>query len=221
MAKDITLLNVDGKILTRQSLLNKLDDVIVSLHQSGSDKEIKSAFTAMEEVNKVSGLAKAKLLYGWGNWYTETGQAEKRNDEFVDMIESETGTKAVTTRRYILTWSYIEDCTIPKELQNRPMDDLVKIATALDNDHEITAENWKELNNAANSAEVRDILRTIKGQAPRKSSTRKVLSRNGSLDLYDSEGGKHFAGNLEVKSDDELVLKFIRQLVQNLGVEEK
>lgn len=221
MTKDVQLLNVDGKVLTRQSLLDRLDDVIVSLHQTGSDKEIKKAFTAMEEVNKVSGLAKAKLLYGWGNWYGVTQQAEKRNEEFVDMIESETGTKSVTTRRYILTWSYIEDCTIPKEIQNRPMDDLVKIATTLDADFEITAENWKELKRAANSAEVRDILRQIKGQAPRKSSTRKVLSRNGSLDLFDSEGGRHFVGNLEVNSDDPLVQKFIRQLVQNLGVEEK
>lgn len=221
MTKDIMLLNVDGKVLTRQSLLNKLDDVIVSLHQTGSDNEIKKAFTAMDEVNKVSGLAKAKLLYGWGNWYGMTNQTEKRNEEFVDMVESETGTKPVTTRRYILTWSYIEDCVIPKELQNRPMDDLVKIATTLDNDHEITAENWKELQRAANSAEVRDILRKIKGQAPRKSSTRKVLNRDGSLNLYDSQGGKHYVGFLEVKSDDELVQKFIRQFIQNLGVEEK
>lgn len=221
MSKDIMLLNVDGKVLTRQSLLNKLDDVIVSLHQTGSDNEIKKAFTAMDEVNKVSGLAKAKLLYGWGNWYGVTNQTEKRNEEFVDMVESETGTKPVTTRRYILTWSYIEDCVIPKELQNRPMDDLVKIATTLDNDHEITTENWKELQRAANSAEVRDILRKIKGQAPRKSSTRKVLNRDGSLNLYDNQGGKHYAGFLEVKSDDELVQKFIRQFIQNLGIEEK
>ena len=221
MAKDITLLNVDGKVLTRQSLLNKLDDVIVNLHQSGSDNEIKKAFTAMEEVNKVSGLAKAKLLYGWGNWYGITDQANKHNEEFVDMVEGETGIKPITTRRYILAWSYIEDCTIPKEVQDRPMDDLVKIATTLDADYDITAENWKEIKRAANSAEVREILRKIKGQEPRKSSTRKVLSRNGSLDLYDSQGGKHFVGNLEVKSDDELVQKFIRQLVQNLGVEEK
>jgi hypothetical protein len=221
VAKDITLLNVDGKILTRQSLLDRLDAAVVSLYQTGGDSEIRKALAAMDAIRNVSGLGYAKLLYGWGNWYTETGQAEKRNDEFVDMIESDYGTRPVTTKRYILTWSYIEDCTIPKEIQNRPMDDLIKIATTLDNDHEITAENWKELNNAANSAEVRDILRKIKGQAPRKSSTRKVLSRNGSLDLYDSTGGKHFVGNLDVNSNDELVLKFIRQLVQNLGVEEK
>lgn len=221
MAKSSQLAIINNEALTEQDVMSAIDLVVEHLRQTNDMTEIIRVSNIMDKINKVSGLAKAKLLWNWSYWYKETGQEEKRGDVFEDMIESETGTKSITAKRYILAWGYIEDCIIPKEIQSRPMDDLIKIATTLDNDYDISKENWKELEKASNSAEVREILRKIKGQEPRKSGVRKVLSRDGSLNLYDSQGGKHFAGYLELKSDDELVQKFIRQFVQNMQVEEK
>jgi hypothetical protein len=220
MTKDLTLLHVDGKVLTRQSLLDGLDDVVVKLHQTGNEKEIKSALIAMDNVSSVSGIAKAKLLWHWRLWWEETKQSEKRNDKFEDMVESDIGTVPITTRRYTLTWQYIEDCLIPKEVQFRCMDDLIKITHTLDNDYDISKENWKELARASNSADVREILRKIKKQPPRKSGTQKVLTRDGSLNLYDKDG-KHFVGYLEINSEDEVVQKFLRQFIQNMQIQEK
>lgn len=220
MSKNAQLALIDGQALTEQDVMSSIDDVLYELRRTNDMTKVIAVVNIMDKIGRVSGIAKAKLLWGWRGWWDETGQAEKRNDEFVDMVESETGTRPITTKRYILTWNYIEDLTIPKEVQSRPMDDLVKIAITLDHDYDITKDHWKKIAKAANSADVREILREIKGKPPRKSSSQRVLDRNGSLYIY-KDGNRHFVGALEVSSNDEVVQKFIRQLVETMQIQEK
>lgn len=220
MAKEIQLLNVDGVVVTKTGIFSKVDDTVQKLYETGDEREILSAVIAMKNVGKVSGLAYAKLLWNWNNWYTATGQAEKRNDTFEDMIVSDVGTEKITTKRYILTWSYIEDCVIPKEVQERRMDDLVKISTALSQGYDFSKETWKKLARASNSSEVGEILRLVKGKQARKSGMQIVLTRDGSLNAWQNEK-KHFVGYLEINSDDEVVQKAIQRIIDNSGIQEK
>lgn len=220
MTKSSQLAFVNGDALTEQDVMSAIDDVILKLRQTNDDAEVVRVSNVMDKINKVSGLAKAKLLWGWEYWYKETGQEEKRGDVFEDMVESETGTKPITTKRYVLTWGYIEDLTIPKEVQERRMDDLVKISTALSQGYDFSKETWKKLARASNSSEVGEILREVKGKSARKNGIQLVLTRDGSVNLWKKDK-KKFVAYLEVGSDDEDVQKAVRRIIDNSGIQEK
>ena len=220
MTKQTQLALIEGSALTEQDVMSAIDDVILHLRQTNDMSEIVKVSNIMDKINKVSGLAKAKLLWGWNMWWSETGQETKRGDVFEDMVESETGTKPITIKRYILTWQYIDDLVIPKEVQERRMDDLVKIATTLSQGYDISKDSWKKLARASNSSEVGEILRLIKGKSARKSGLTIVLTRDGSLNAWQNEK-KHFVGYLEVSSEDEVVKKAIQRIVDNSNIQEK
>jgi len=211
---------IDGSALTKKDIMERVDDVIVELRKTNSMNKITKAFNAFDEIDKVSGLAKAKLLWNWELWYKETGQAEKRNDEFVDMVESETGFTKTPNRRYRMVWKHIENNDIPKEIQSRRMDDLIKIATVLSHGFEISKEQWKELERAATPSDIAETLRKVTGKQPKKSGIWGVLSSDGSLWAWQNNK-KHYVGFLEVNSEDEVVKRFIQRIVDNTGITEK
>lgn len=217
MTKETALAVIEGKTLTKQDIMEKVDDLVVELHQSNNENKVAQAFSAFDAIGEVSGLAKAKLLWNWHGWYKETGQAEKRNDTFEDMIESRTGFTRTPTKRYMRVWEHIENNDIPKEIQSRRMDDLIKISTVLSHGHDISKEQWKKLQHAANSSDVAETLREVTGKAPRKSGLQIVLGRDGILNAYKGKD-KHYIGFLEVNSDNEVVQKVIQRIIDCAGV---
>jgi len=217
--KDVSLAVIEGKVLTKRDVMERVDDVIVELRQTNSMSKITKAFNAFDEIDKVSGLAKAKLLWNWELWYKETGQAEKRNDEFVDMVESETGFTKTPTKRYIRVWEHIENNNIPKEIQTRRMDDLIKIATVLSHGFEISKEQWKELERAATPSDVSETLRKVTGKEPKKSGIQIVLGCDGSLNAF-KDNKKYYIGFLDM-SDDEVVTKVRQRIIDTVGIMEK
>jgi len=220
VTKDVSLAVIEGKVLTKRDVMERVDDVIVQLRQSNSMSQITKAFNAFDEIDKVSGLAKAKLLWNWELWYKETGQETKRNDRFEDMVESETGFTKTPTKRYIRVWEHIENNDIPKEIQTRRMDDLIKIATVLSHGFEISKEQWKELEHAATPSDVAETLRKVTGKEAKKSGIRGELGRDGGLWAWQNNK-KHYVGFLEVNSEDEIVKKFIQRIVDSTGIMEK
>lgn len=219
MTKDVSLAVIEGKVLTKRDVMERVDDVIVQLRQSNSMSQITKAFNAFDEIDKVSGLAKAKLLWNWQLWYKETGQEEKRNDKFEDMVESETGFTKTPTKRYIRVWEHIENNNIPKEIQSRRMDDLIKIATVLEHGFEISKEQWKELEHAATPSDVAEVLRKVTGKEAKKSGIQIVLGRDGVLNAYKGNQ-KYYIGFLDM-SDDEVVAKVRQRIIDSCGIMEK
>jgi len=220
MSKDVSLAVIEGKVLTKKDVMERVDDVVVQLRQSNSMSQITKAFNAFDEIDKVSGLAKAKLLWNWELWYKETGQEEKRNDKFEDMVESETGFTRTPTKRYIRVWEHIENNDIPKEIQTRRMDDLIKIATTLSHGFEISKEQWKELEHATTPADVAEILRKVTGKEAKKSGIQGVVESDGGVWAWQN-GKKHYVGFLEINTTDEVAKKLIRRIIDNIGLQEK
>lgn len=220
MTKSLSLAVVDGSALTEQDVMNGIDTVLSDLWQSNNMSKALGVVAIMDKISKVSGLAKAKLLHGMARWYVETNQEEARGDTFVDAVEADTGTTPVTTKRYVMVWKYIDECVIPKDVQNRRMDDLIKISTVLEHGYDFSKENWKELAKASNSSDVREILRSITGKSPRKSGLRLVIERNGTINAY-KDDVKHFVGHLELDSTDDVVQKAISRIIDNAGIQEK
>lgn len=219
-SKDVSLAVIEGKVLTKRDVMERVDDAVVELYKTNNESKILQAFNALDEIGNVSGLAKAKVLWHTSVWYKETGQEEKRGDRFEDMIESRTGFTKTPTKRYIRVWEHIENNNIPKEIQSRRMDDLIKISTVLEHGFEISKEQWKELEHAANPADVREVLRKVTGKEAKKSGIQVVLGRDGVLNAYQGKN-KHYIGFLEVNSEDEVVKKVIQRIIDNVGVQEK
>lgn len=220
MTKETQLAIVDGSALTEKDVMSSIDTVLQHLYETGNLTNAVKVVNIMDKIGEVSGKAKAKLLWGISQWWTETGQAEKRNDTFLDYMESETGSKSVTVGRYVNVWNYIQNEDIPADVRERPMRDLIPIANALSQGHDFSKDSWKKLARASNSSDVLDIIRTIKGKSPRKNGLQIVLDRNGSLNAY-KDDQKYYVGFLEVSDDNEIVQKVIQRIVDGAGVTRK
>jgi hypothetical protein len=214
------LMNINGNSITAHDVMDAVDTVLEVLWQSGNLDNAIKASNSLGMIEEISGKAKAKLWHGWQRWWSETGQDEKRNDTFEDMMEAETGNKAVTVKRYVNVWKYVDECIIPKDVQERPMRDLIPIATALSQGYEFEKDDWKKLARASNSSEVLEIVRTKKGSEPRKSGIQITLDRQGSLWAW-KENKKYYVGVLEVNDTNEVVKKAIQRITDSSGIQEK
>lgn len=218
--QDTSLAVIEGKVLTEKNVMDTIDLVVQDMYATNSAKKAMGVISAMDNLGRVTGLAKAKVLWNVNFWYEETGQKEKTGDTFEDYVEGETGTLGITTKRYLSVWQAIEDCVIPKKVQSRRMDDLVKIASALSQGYEFSKDNWKQIERASNSSEVRDIINKIKGKPARKSGITGEIDRAGSIWAWQG-GDRFFIGSLDVTSENPTVKKMIRRIIDNTGLQEK
>lgn len=209
---------IDGMELTERDFMSSIDNELVHLHDTGDINRATQLIVSLDALDNVSGHAKAKFLYGFNEWW----QQNKPDDVFSDHIESTTGTKPVTTRRYIQAQKFIENYTIPKEIAQRPMREIVPIASTLAQGFDISKDQWRKINLSTSSAEIGAILRDVKGKQPRKSARVIKLTRDGSLFGY-KDNKKYFIGflNINEAEKDEVLAEFIEKIKIGAGVLEE
>jgi len=209
---------IDGDILSRKNFMDAIDQEIIHLHDTGDINQVMNVLNGLDAVESVTGHAKARLLWASSEWYRQNVPDES----FVDHVASTTEIKKVTVNRYVATWKYVEDLTIPKEIAERPMRDLVPIALTLKQGYDISKEQWRKIKLSTNDGELRDVLRQVKGKAERKGAKVIKLSRDGSL--YGWKGNKkYFIGYLNVADaeNDVVLAEFIEKIKISAGVIEE
>lgn len=213
MSKQLAL--VDGTALTRQNVLSSIDEEIERLYKTGDVNRAAHVLNSLDSIDNVTGQAKAKFLFGMQSWYS----ANKPTENFGDYVESISDTKAVTVKRYTTVWKYVEDCTIPKEIAERPMRDLVPIASTLSQGYEIGKAEWRTISLCASNSELLNVLRKIRGKKERKSARVIKLSRDGSLNGW-KDNKKYFIGFLNIKEaeTDGVLAEFIEKIKISSGV---
>jgi hypothetical protein len=216
MKSNKALAVINGNELTTKDFMGSIDNELIHLHDTGDINRATNILSMLDNIDTVSGHAKAKMLWGFSEWWSQN----KPDEEFSDHVESTTGTKTVTVKRYISVWKYIEDYTIPKEIAERPMRELVPIAKTIAQGYNIGKEEWRKIKLCSNDRELADVLRKIKGQAPRKSAKVIKLSRDGSLNLW-VDNQKKFLGFLEIKSEDKDVQAAIEKIKLSAGIIEE
>ncbi len=192
MTKSIAV--IDGQVLSKKNFMDAIDNEIIHLHDTGNINQVMNVLNGLSAIEDVSGHAKAKLLYASSEWY----KLNVQDENFGDHVESTTTLKKITVDRYITVWRYVEDLTIPKEIAERPMRDLVPIAKTISQGYDISKEQWRKINLSTNDGELRDILRNIKGKAERKSAKVIRMERDGSLYLVIKGKPKKFLGYLNI-----------------------
>jgi hypothetical protein len=218
MTKKSTLAVIDGHELTERDFMSSIDNELVTLHDTGDVNRATKLLNMLDSLDTVSGHAKAKFLYGFNEWWGQN----KPDENFGDHLESTTSTKAVTAKRYITVWRYVDDYTIPKEIAQRPMRELVPIANTLSQGFSISKDQWRKIGLCSNDRELGDVLRVIKGKQPRKSAKILRLERDGSLYLYKNDV-KKFIGFLNIKDAqaDKDVAEAIEKIKISAGIIEE
>jgi DNA-binding TFAR19-related protein (PDSD5 family) len=209
---------IDGSQLTRTNFMNAIDNEIVNLHNTGNLVRVMNILQTLDGVQETTGHAKAKLLWGASEWYKENETGEN----FVDHVTSLTDINKNTVKRYLKVWTYVEDLTIPKELHERPMRDLVPIAMTLSQGFGISKEQWRKIKNTTNDGELRDVLRQVKGKQPKKDAKIIRLSRDGSLYVY-IKNQRKFIGYLNTQDaeTDKDIAEAIEKIKISVGIVEE
>ena len=214
-----SLITINNQPLSRHDFMSAIDDEIVRLHDTGDINRIMKVLTGLDDVEGITGHAKAKLLHASSEWFKQN----RPNESFSDHVESVSSLKKITVERYVLVWGYVEDLVIPKEIAQRPMRDLVPISKTVQwaqlHDKELSKTEWRKIGLCAGDGELRDVLRQIKGKAERKSARIIKLSRDGSLNGW-KDNKKYFIGFLNIKDaeTDTVLAEFIEKIKISAGV---
>lgn len=213
-----TTIFVSGQAVTEAEAFDAIDTVLSELSDTNDLENVDKTEDTLLGLQRISGKALAKLLYGKHQWWIATGQDEQRNDTFEDYEITRHGLKATTVDRYITVWDKIQSGEMPKKLLGKPMRDLIPIAKALAQDYEISKDVWGRLIKATSNAEVLRIVREdIKGSKPRKSSMRLYIERDGSIVAW-KENKRYHVGFLDINSDEKIVQKAITRIVGSTGI---
>jgi len=180
------------------------DDISIVLAQ------IERMLLAKELVGKV--LAKAIYLF-YQNWYSFSAS---KSDKFNDVLGSLNITPD-TVKRYLRVWQYHGQ--LPKNIQERPIREIVPITNALSQGYEISDENWEKLERSSNLSEIqRVVTQDVKNKERRKSSLQICLdSETGSYYAW-KNGERHDGGFLDVNSTNPVVQEMIERTVKSTGV---
>lgn len=212
---------ISGKAITEDDVMDAIDTVLSNLNDTGNFENVNTAIDTLLGLQRISGKSLAKLLYGAKYWWNNDNTQVQSN--FNDYMESRHGgLKAVTIDRYITVWENIQSNSIPPELAERPMRELIPIAKALSQGFVLTAKTIGSLVKATSLGEIGSILRTVKNKPARKSSLQITWDRKGSLYAW-KDGQRHFVGMLDKEgyATDEVVKQAINRILDNAGVQKK
>ena len=195
---------IDGITLTRKNVEKEINAVIVRLNETNDTREIDTAITSLTGINKFSVSATIQALTGYAIWYEDTDQEDLKGESFLDMVmaKHEFDDRNVIERYITLHKSYAQGL-LPEELKDLNLKDQIAICVVAEDDqYEITDEYWEKLIYAVNGAEVRRILREIKGKPPTKGSYMGHLSPDGII-YYWHQGEKVICGQIAMPNGNE------------------
>jgi hypothetical protein len=208
------MLFLNGNIITEQDTLDAVDTILEKLNETDDLAPMDATLQSLLGVQKISGVALAKLLWGTKKWWTDRDMDRVTGDTFEDRMESMHRMKRIVVDRYISLWDKYEAGAIPEAIRARNMKDQIAISNAVEQGYEITKKIWRKLEDATNNSEVLKIIREdVKGQPPRKSSLQIFEERDGSLVAWDAEG-RHVLGwlNSKEENDDPAIHKGLERI---------
>ena len=207
-----SIITINDQPITEKDVMQGIDNVLVNLNDTGDLAGATKVLNALDTLNNVTGKAKAKLLWGMQRWYAQV----KPEEEFSDYIESTTTTKKVTVDRYVSVWTFIDNESIPKAIQKKPMRELVPIANMLKQGFDPSKREWEKIELASNPSELGEVIRKIKKKKARKSKIRLEWDREGSLYLW-KENVRKYVGFL-VRDGDKDVEEAIERILSGANI---
>jgi hypothetical protein len=203
-------------------VFDKIDEATQKAFLEGSMEPVWSMGLGLSAVGKASGLGLAKLLYnGEKMWKELTGQTDK---EYYEEAFVKIGKHKQTVIRYCAIWKMFDECVVPGEYVDRlyalGVKMLSPIAQCVKEGYEIPSNKWLALAECVDEAEVRTIIKKIKGKEDNSNNKTRFIDRDGDYVLWMNEK-KYNIGHFNVDEDDEIVKAEITRAISLLGLMEK
>lgn len=206
---------------TEARLLQQVEEAIheaANAHDAQKATEICAYF---QQATKLAGKSLAKALYTFYQRWEDFGIGE----EFEDYIHARIGLSMHTIERYVRVAKLLEmlpeaidDDEIRDTIKNKGIGQLIPIANAVAQGHEILEEDWERLAEASNWASTAEIIRQVKHQERRETALVLTISRTGSIMARQGNGQYKFLGSLEINDQDETVQAGINRIIENSGI---
>lgn len=212
------------------AIFDDVEQVVTDSIEEGNPLIATGFANTLRKIAQLQGLALAKLLSGLEHAWLPTFVAEHGHEgDFVDYIYTQLGIATATTNKYIRMWRAIFEGSGPtptqkKKLYGKDMKTLL-LLTGGAGEGDFSKDDWKEIVNAPNRSEVREVIREARGEVT-SSKTRLVimLERDGSLMARrgEKDGFKPFGYlNLELAEEDVDIQMAINRLLRSAGIVER
>lgn len=187
--------DIDLSKLTREKVLAGVDEAIEHLYETGDIQtavRILGAFTKFEDM---SGIARAKMLWGSQQWFVDT----KQDGDFYEKFGITEKNNRTYTDRLIRLWNCIQDEQVPKAIQKQlTVRELMPITEALSQGYTISVSMWSKLTQAVDRTEIRAIIQEkVKNKQPRSHTMTFTIDDKGTIYMW-LRNKKKFIGSLNL-----------------------
>ena len=198
-----------------KEILSLVEERIVDAIKRGDARSMTNICKSLVSITKIAGIALARVLW----MIKENWEVFSINEVFEYYMSSVTGLHHRTIERYVRVYDMMDlvPANIKDQLFSKNIKNLIPIANAVAQGFEIEDDQWAKLAGAADYNEVAQIVRDdVKEASPRKSNLSLWVDDAGSMWAF-HESRRYFVGSLEVESDDDVVQKAIRRILDNAG----
>ena len=155
---DITL-RVNNTNITGHDILSAVDAVLEQVKSNNDLDFAKNALVSLKGIERITGKALAKLLYGLKSWWDDADQKTLTGDTFKDWLESiDIEFNDTYVKRLITIQKYEESGTFSERLMEQPIKIKQAIASHLEQGYELSKKEMKQLERSTSEYEAGEIL---------------------------------------------------------------
>lgn len=218
----------------KEILFAAADKTLGDSLEAGSLDLVGEALRRFQNLGQASSLSSARLLHGVNqNWMEWEHEGE---DTFLSWSVRETGYDKRTVIKRVCEWELLTGNYVPKPYRSkindytvRQLDKVYSICVGVkenkgggylnyvEEDYQITDEQWLALSEAIDEEMVASVVREIKGKEKNSNHMSLKIDDDGVVWVY--QGNKsETIGQLFVEKKSELVEKAIRRICDNSGI---
>ena len=191
--------------------LSPLDQIDIIVNQAIEQDDPDVVFQQirnLEEKKELIEAAKSKFFFTLDEVWEQFSVSRK--ESLYTQAFEKLNYHPATVDRHITLWKF--GSQMPEQIRDKPVRQTWHIAKMLSQGYEPSEDEWKSLERSESPAEVREVLREIKGQPPRKGSAQPYLDPEGTLYVWDEDVRENF-GYLNINSSNELVQRMIARII--------
>ena len=198
-------------------LKDEVDNRLSNAIQSGDLDAAGDLVEGLVKVTKASGKELAKVLYTLNtNW-----NVFNTDEAFLEWAYLRSGLHRHTIERYVKVEELFSGESVPEDIKpflaEKNLAELFPIANMVDQGYEPDSDQWKDIILQPDESSIRNKVREIKEQEPRKTALILKIDDMGSIWAI-KEGVRKFIGSLELSDEDEVVQKAIKRIITNSGI---
>ena len=198
-------------------LKDEVDNRLSNAIQSGDLDAAGDLVEGLVKVTKASGKELAKVLYTLNtNW-----NVFNTDETFLEWAYLRSGLHRHTIERYVKVEELFSGESVPEDIKpflaEKNLAELFPIANMVDQGYEPDSDQWKDIILQPDESSIRNKVREIKEQEPRKTALILKIDDMGSIWAI-KEGVRKFIGSLELSDEDEVVQKAIKRIIANSGI---